>query len=160
MNKRIATIALSLQLMGLALVPPSQASSGVPGANEVRFERRWIKLGSHRLHVEIADTNEKRARGLMFRRSLAKNTGMLFIFPGSDVLTFWMKNTLIPLSIGFFDQDKTLLGTAEMVPAPLGSISPPTTSSPGPARYALEMPAGWFRTNGVKTGARFRFISN
>ena len=122
------------------------------------FKTRKIRLAGKTLTVEVADTPSKREHGLMFRESLPKDGGMLFIFDEERTLSFWMLNTLIPLSIGYFDQDRKLVDIQEMVPAVAGEKNPKTYPSKEPARYALEMKEGWFKANNIKTGAVFTFV--
>src|SRR5438132_8149993 len=101
-----------------------------------------IQLGPEVLSVELADTHETRAKGLMGRKNLNDNEGMLFVFPKKEILSFWMKNTLIPLSIGFFDEEQNLIEILDMeVP---NSRHPKTYKSHYPSLYALEVPRGWF----------------
>jgi len=146
-------------LLAFYLILPAYAQTDSPGTN-IQFEQRRIRIGEKTVTVEIADTDEKRARGLMFRKSLPKDHGMLFVFDSEQVLSFWMKNTLIPLSIGFFDKDKKLIDIQEMVPAVAGDMFPRTYKSSKPAMYALEMEKGWFSENGIKLGATFSFVSS
>jgi uncharacterized membrane protein (UPF0127 family) len=116
-------------------------------------------VGGRPLSVEVAQTPDQLEQGLMFRKSLDRNEGMLFIFDTERELAFWMKNTFIPLSIGFFDKDKKLVDVQEM--EPVGSImdlSIPRYVSRKPAMYALEVNRGWFLKNGLKPGARFSFV--
>jgi len=116
-----------------------------------------IQIGSEILTVEIADTHETRARGLMWRTELAENSGMLFVYPRADWQTFWMKNTLIPLSIGFFNEERSLIQIIDMDPPTPGK--PLTTyQSKAPVRYALEVPQGWFERHEIKKGAKFSFL--
>ena len=89
----------------------------------------------------------------MYRKSMGANEGMLFVFDGPEPMAFWMKNTLIPLSIGYFDENKKLINTVEMSPAVMGEARPKTYESARPAMYALEMNKGWFSKNKVKPGA-------
>lgn len=140
---------------------PAHAQKSTGAASDFTipvFEKRQIMLGGKTLTVEIADDHEKRQRGLMFRKSLPADDGMLFIFDSEQPLSFWMMNTLIPLSIGYFTADQKLIETREMVPAVLGEAQPKTYPSSRPAKYALEMPKGWFKHNGVKPGAAFTFV--
>ena len=123
------------------------------------YPKRKLQLGKKTVTVEVADTDELRSHGLMFRKKLATDQGMLFIFDENQRLTFWMKNTLIPLSIGFFDENKILVDVKEMVPAIAGEARPKTYASEKPARYALEMPAGWFSKNGIRPGVQFSLPS-
>ncbi len=125
---------------------------------DVVFEKKQIRLDKHILTVEIADSPQKQAQGLMNRKSLNKNSGMLFIFPNESIRSFWMKNTLMDLSIGFFNKDKKLVSTFEMKVPSLLEKSPPSYSSEKLAMYALEMPAGWFKKNKIPVGVKFEFV--
>lgn len=111
-----------------------------------------------KIKVEIATTAEEKSKGLMYRKSLPADTGMLFIFPIEQVLSFWMKNTYIPLTIAFFDTKMKLLETKDMEPhlGPVSDDKLPHYESARPAKYALEMPVGWFAKNKIKPGVTFR----
>jgi uncharacterized membrane protein (UPF0127 family) len=124
---------------------------------KVDFKKEKITLNGKTLSVEIADNELKRERGLMFRTELKPDQGMLFIFDDVQVRGFWMMNTLIPLSIGFFDEDRKLVKALEMEPAVMGEKNPPTYSSEKPAKYALEMSKDWMIKNKIKPGAEFKF---
>ena len=104
------------------------------------------------IRVEVANTPEDRGRGLMGRKQLGDSEGMLFIFETEDYHSFWMKNTLIPLSIAFADKDGRILRITDMKPLTLESHAPPK-----PVLYALEMKQGWFSANGIKVGDMIRF---
>lgn len=104
------------------------------------------------IQVEVAKTPEERAQGLMGRRHLGKDEGMLFIFETEDHHGFWMKDTLIPLSIAFIDRKGQIVRITDMRPLILESHSPPQ-----PILYALEMKKGWFSANGIKVGDAIRF---
>ncbi len=124
-------------------------------AEEVSFETVKIKVDKQEIKVRVADTDQKRSRGLMFVKSLPADEGMLFVFEGEQPLSFWMKNTLIPLSIGFFDDHGALVDMKEMKPAESLIVkTPPTYESKSPASFALEMNAGWFTKRHIGTGAR------
>ncbi len=101
----------------------------------------WIELHGHRIDVEIADNDASRDQGLMFRTALAPGHGMLFIFDDSEVQTFWMKNTLIPLDMLFFDADRKLVNIQRRVP-PCHADPCPLYPSTGPAMYVLELAGG------------------
>ena len=91
------------------------------------------------LAIEVADSEAKILRGLMFREHLDADQGMLFVYPAADTRQFWMKNTAIPLDILYFDADKQLLNIAyEATPFALTGIAP----SEGPAKYVLEIKSG------------------
>ena len=105
------------------------------------------------LRVEVAQTLEARARGLMFRTHLPEDAGMLFVFERPARLAFWMKNTLIPLSIAFIDDRWRIVDIQDMDPPPPGGKIPVYLSRV-PARYALEVNQGFFRRHGITVGAR------
>ncbi len=122
------------------------------------FSRKKIQVANKTIDVEIADTPTKRARGLMYRQSLKDGTGMLFVFDFEEPLSFWMKNTFIPLNIGYFDKNKTLIDIQEMKPVESEMVeNPPSYPSAGPAQYALEVPPNWFAKNKIKIGAKLIF---
>lgn len=112
-----------------------------------------LHIGSTQLEVEIADTVALRNKGLMHRESLGVNEGMLFIYNQPDILRFWMKNTYIPLTIGFFNADKVLIQTTDMdVPT---SSELTLYQSKKPAQYALEVNRNWFKDNKISIGDKF-----
>jgi len=104
------------------------------------------------IRVEVARTPGERAEGLMNRKHLEKEDGMLFIFEEEGYHSFWMKNTLIPLSIAFIDKEGRIVKITDMKPLTLDSHPPPR-----PVLYALEMNQGWFAKNGIKAGDVVRF---
>jgi uncharacterized membrane protein (UPF0127 family) len=112
------------------------------GGNEV-----WLKIRGHPLRAEIADTPERRRRGLMFRENLPPNRGMLFIFPEEDYHGFWMKNTGISLSIAFISRNGRIRQIEVMEP-----MSEEIHSSRFPVKYALEVNRGWFSQFGIQAG--------
>lgn len=118
-----------------------------------QYRKESFKLGGHKLEAYIADDDSKRRDGLMYVTRLSENTGMLFVFEGQQILSFWMKNTVIPLSIGFIDDKGVLVDVQEMEPASLVHLRIPTYQSRKPATYALEMNKGWFARRKIKTGA-------
>ncbi len=101
------------------------------------------------ISAEIAATEEERAQGLMYRRELPPGKGMLFVFDRDQVMNFWMKNTLIPLSIAYISSDGLILEIHHMKPH-----SEAPVRSGRSARYALEVPQGWFETENIKAGDR------
>jgi len=101
------------------------------------------------LYVEIADTPELRELGLMHRRAMGRNEGMLFVFPTAQRLSFWMKDTYVPLDIAFAGTDRVIYQISDLAPLNMKS-----TSSIKAAKYALEAPSGWFAANGVRVGGR------
>ena len=111
-----------------------------------------IAASGNRLHVkaETARTDAERERGLMFRRSMAADAGMLFTMPTDRDWSFWMKNTLIPLDMLFVDADGVVVGVVEDA-RPLDETSRRVGK---PSRYVLEVNGGWCRKHGVGAGAR------
>jgi len=110
------------------------------------------------LKVEVADTSEARTQGLMFRKSLGDDEGMLFVFSAEEPLAFWMKNTLIPLSIAFIDRNWRIVDIQDMAVAKDPEHGPfPVYPSKVPARYALEVNQGFFARKKIGVGARVHF---
>ena len=108
-----------------------------------------LRAGMHLISAEVAADYETRARGLMHRKSLAQNAGMVFRFEQPSIQCMWMKNTLIPLSVAFLDEKGTVINIADMQPH-----SEQSHCSAQPALYALEMTRGWFAERGIKAGSR------
>ncbi len=113
----------------------------VLGACTMQTRDPWVELRGHRYSVEIADTDQERQQGLMFRDALAPDSGMLFVHDAEQPLAYWMKNTRIALDILYFDQQRRLVSVATAPPCSLGDSCPPFASE-GPARYVLELNAG------------------
>lgn len=106
------------------------------------------------LHLEIADSPEEIRRGLMHRKKMQKDTGMLFIMPQVKPLSFWMKNTYIPLSIAFIREDLEIVRILEMKP-----LDTSLRYRSGKAcKYALEVPQGWFSKHGIEAGDSIVFL--
>ncbi len=114
-----------------------------------RLEQIEIKAGMHLIKAEVAADSPTRTRGLMMREKLGANEGMIFVFPDKAGHCFWMRNTLVPLSIAFLDDDGTITNIEDMKPQTEDSHCPVRA-----VRYALEMEQGWFARRGVKAGAR------
>lgn len=114
-------------------------------AGAVEFSKTKMILGKETLIVEVADNDASREQGLMGRKELKDSTGMIFIFDQAETQDFWMKNTLIPLSIGFFDEKGNLFQITDMEPASVMDLHPKVYSSTRPAKFALEEPRGWFK---------------
>jgi uncharacterized membrane protein (UPF0127 family) len=102
------------------------------------------------LDVEIADTENARQKGLMYRMSLAENSGMLFIFEKDKRLSFWMKNTYIPLDIAFIDSSGVITDIMQMKPLDISVFYNSSTE----VRYALEVNQWWFQKHGIKPGSK------
>lgn len=114
---------------------------------------REIIVGGERLLVEVSFTPDALQRGLQFRNFLPENQGMLFVYESPQILTFWMKDTLIPLDIAFISEDGLVLNIDFMNP----DDGMKYYRSAGPARYAIEVNQGWFKNHGVIVGSRVSF---
>ena len=108
-----------------------------------------LRAGMHLIRAEVAADFSTRSRGLMHRKGLAPNSGMLFVFDAASQQCRWMKNTYIPLSVAFLDEQGTIINIADMQPH-----SEQTHCSARPALYALEMTRGWFAERGIKPGVK------
>ncbi len=113
-----------------------------------------LKIRGHALRVELADTDESRRIGLMYRRSMAENQGMLFVYEQPGLHAMWMKNTLIPLSVAFIDRDGRIINIEDMAPQTLESHGARAEAS-----YSLEVNLGWFSKHGIKSGDRVEGIA-
>jgi uncharacterized protein len=113
-----------------------------------------LVVGGVPLKVEVADDEQSRAMGLMFRDSLSDDRGMLFVFDQPRQVSFWMKNTKIPLSIAFLDGDRVISEEKSMQPYD----ETPIQSRSDKIRYAIEVNAGWFDRHQVKSGAKVEGI--
>jgi len=147
---RPASRPLPILLLALVafvgLAPTTQAQTGPQKLPAIR-----LNAGIHNISAEVAQTPEQRATGLMFRTDLGPNDGMLFVFEEPAQQCFWMKNTLVPLSVAFVGDDGKVVNVDEMKPRTLDSHC-----SEKPVRYVLEMNEGWFRKRGIKPGSKLQ----
>ena len=142
---RMRGVCLAVALLAGACSVSAQ-TAGVPQQGLPRTE---LTAGMHRIVAEVAADHASRATGLMHRRSLASNHGMLFVFQEKSPQCFWMRNTLIPLSIAFLDDDGRIVNIEDMAP-----MTENSHCSKEPVRFALEMEQGWFQRRGVNAGDR------
>lgn len=135
-----------------AELPRSQAEQ-----SSVTFEKGRVRLlspyGARDFAVEIARSYGQHKQGLMFRKELAPNTGMLFIYKRSQTVTMWMKNTLIPLDMLFADK----LGRIMFIAENTTPMSEAKIQAPGLMKYVLELPAGTVKRLSISVGQRFTF---
>jgi uncharacterized membrane protein (UPF0127 family) len=136
-----------LAMAFMALVAQPLAAACDAARAELRGE--W---GTARFRVEIADTPQTRAQGLMFVESLPSTAGMLFVFPDERIRTFWMRNTLVSLDILYFDAEGRWVSAQENA-VPLDETTLP---SDGPAQYVLEINAGLVERFGMGPGTEIR----
>lgn len=146
---RLAVLSLVLGLGLLGAGPTATPPAAAQGQAQPTLPMVTLQAGIHLVKAEVADDERKRAIGLMFRESLAPNHGMLFVFREKAGHCFWMRNTLIPLSIAFLDDDGTIVNIEDMAPRSEDSHCPKR-----PVRFALEMELGWFAKRGLAAGAK------
>ena len=113
-----------------------------------------LSAGIHLIRAEVAYTFETRAQGLMFRKYLGPNEGMFFVFPQAEIQCMWMKNTLIPLSVAFIDEKGKIISISDMQPQ-----TETSHCAAAPAKFALEMPGGWFAAKGIKSGTAIQGLN-
>jgi uncharacterized membrane protein (UPF0127 family) len=116
---------------------------------QTQLPRVTITAGMHRIDAQVASGFEERMTGLMFRKEMPQNEGMLFVFEQPSVQCFWMKNTLLPLTAAFVADDGTIVNLADMKPQTTDSHC-----STKPVRFVLEMNQGWFAKKGIKPGMK------
>jgi uncharacterized membrane protein (UPF0127 family) len=139
----MTTVRLFVLLALVWLVPAARA----------QLPEISLAMNGHKLTAEVAQTNPARMQGLMHRRMLPENRGMLFVFDKVGIHGMWMKNTYIPLSVAFLDEWGVIINIADMEPHTTDGHS-----AAGPAKYALEANRGWFAKRGIKAGARVEGI--
>ena len=132
--------------IGALMVPCALLAQQLP---QPTLRTTKLTTGIHVITAEIATTPQSRMIGLMMRERLAPNHGMLFVFEDKSQHCFWMRNTLIPLSIAFIDDDGTIVSIANMAPKSDVSTCPPRA-----VHYALEMDQGWFAKRGITPGMK------
>lgn len=138
---------------GTAVPEARQEAGADSGADAGRGSSlTTLRVAGIPVRAEIADEEAERERGLMNRDSLGADEGMLFVYPEQRTLSFWMRNTRIPLSIAFIDRRGVIVDIQQMDPH-----TEELHRSRQPAMYALEMNRGWFREHGVAEGDRIRF---
>ncbi len=118
------------------------------GKPQLDLPRARLSAGMHLIDAQVALSPQQRQTGLMHRREMAPNEGMLFVFEQPAVQCFWMKNTLLPLTAAFLEDDGRIVNLAHMTP-----LSEESHCSQTPVRYVLEMHQGWFDRRGIKAGA-------
>ncbi len=147
---RIRSSFNSLSLLALALgiaAGPALAQT----APQPKLDSVTLSAGMHNIRAEVAATPLQTQTGMMFRREMAQHEGMLFVFDSPQRRCFWMKNTLLPLSIAFIADDGRIVNLADMQPQ-----SEQSHCAAEPVRFALEMNQGWFAKRGIKPGFKLK----
>ena len=141
------TLACTLAVT-LALAHPVARAEQTP---QPKLDTVQLTAGMRLIKAELAITPTQQAVGMMMRTEMGANEGMLFVNSDSGRRCFWMRNTLLPLSIAFISDDGSIVNIAEMQPR-----SDESHCSSGPVRYALEMNKGWFAKRGLQAGSKLR----
>ncbi len=118
-------------------------------APQMNLPRTTLSIGIHQLQVQVAQTSEQHATGLMYRTDMPQQEGMLFVFAAPSQQCFWMKNTLIPLTAAFLADDGTIVNLEDMQ-----AQTTQSHCSAKPVRYVLEVNQGWFAKRGLKAGTK------
>ena len=134
-----------LLALALAAALSAAAAQGVPQD----LPAITLNAGMHNIRAAVAQTPDQLTTGLMFRRQMAQHEGMLFVYDEPARHCFWMKNTILPLSIAFLTDDGTVTNIEDMQPQTLDSHC-----STQPVRYAIEMHQGWFAKRGITAGSK------
>ena len=144
----VATLAATLTLTSAAVQAQNPAPAPGPQFNLSRVE---LGAGMHRIDAQVAKAPHERQIGLMNRRTMPQQEGMLFVFEQPATQCFWMKNTPLPLTAAFIADDGTIVNLADMQP-----LVEDSHCSSKPVRYVLEMNQGWFDKKGLKAGSQLR----
>lgn len=135
----------------LALIISACTNNGVPNNPICYTKQKDIMIGNGILHSKIACSNQEKSTGLMNITSIPNNEGMIFVFDKVDYHQFWMKNTLLPLSIAFVDENWKITDIKDMQPNDLTPVFPKK-----PSLYAVETNIGWFSQHNVKIGDQIK----
>lgn len=125
--------------------------SGAQDQPQTQLPRIKLQLGMYQIDTQVAQTPDQRSIGLMFRSEMPAHEGMLFVFEQPGTQCFWMKNTLLPLTAAFVDDDGTIVNLADMKPQ-----STESHCSEKPVRFVLEMNQGWFTKRNIKKGFKLK----
>lgn len=123
------------------------ASSLVQAQQQLKADSIPLTAGVHLIRAEVAANEAQRQKGLMYRKQMGANDGMVFVFDRDAAVCMWMKDTLIPLSVAFIDTDSRIVNIEDMEPQKLDAHC-----AKKPVAYALEMNKGWFRQKNIKPG--------
>ena len=137
-------IALSLWLVCLSYSALSQQA-------QTQLPRVVLQAGMFQIDAQVAATPAQREIGLMHRQEMPTHEGMVFVFEQASKQCFWMKNTLLPLTAAFVDEDGTIVNLADMKPQTLDPHC-----SDKPVRFVLEMNQGWFAKRSIKKGFKLK----
>ena len=145
----LSRVTLRLARLALPALLASFASAQAQDSPQMDLARVELTAGLHRIDAQVAQTPSQRHVGLMHRKSMPPQEGMLFIFEQPGVQCFWMKNTLLPLTAAFVSDDGSIVNLEDMQPQ-----SEASHCSKKPVRYVLEMNLGWFAQKHLKAGSK------
>lgn len=145
LGKAFQGLACALALAALLFPLYASAQEGP----QMNLQRVKLSAGMHLIDAQVALTPEQRQIGLMFRKEMPQQEGMIFVFEQPTQQCFWMKNTLLPLTAAFVADDGTIVNLADMKPQTTDAHC-----SSQPVRYVLEMNKGWFAKKGIKAGSK------
>jgi len=140
---RLLTGLLLALAIGGQVAAQTEAQPKLPTVN--------LQAGMHNIRAEVARTAQQTQTGMMFRKEMAAHEGMLFVFDSPAQRCFWMRNTLLPLTIAYIADDGAIVDLIDMQP-----LSEGTHCSSQPVRFALEMNQGWFAKRGIKPGFKLK----
>ena len=157
--KRILTVVIAAGVLAAGTRIPAAASGAAADAPQKVSRYASLRFASGRkIRADVVDSPATREQGLMFRRNLPKNYGMLFVFPGEDAKVFWMKNTWVSLDIVFIGADQRITRIhARVRPSTEKTTDEEVARVRGPAQYVLELPAGAARRYKLKVGQPLDF---
>jgi len=147
----LAALSASITLVATTAAPAHAQQMPAGAKQPGEFPRAKLTAGMFVIDAAVAANDADREQGLMYRTNLAPNEGMLFVFGENAVHCFWMKNTLIPLSIAFMRADGTVTDIDEMQAETTNNHCPKNNGV-----YALEMSKGWFTSKGIKPGMKIQ----
>lgn len=123
------------------------------------LEKVALNIGGHILHAEVADSREEKNHGLMNRSSLGANDGMIFVFYPAEPTSFWMKNTLIPLSLAFVNEKLEIVSIEDLnPPTSVLQLDVPRADSPGPVLFVIETNQGWFKKKKIALNTKVELV--
>ena len=134
-------------MAGCLLSVPFALSAIAQGIPQTQLQRTTLNAGMHLIQVQLAQDFEQRQIGLMWRKEMPQNEGMLFVFDQPAVQCFWMRNTLLPLTAAFVSDDGSIVNLADMKP-----MNDDSHCSKKPVRFVLEMNQGWFAKRNIQAG--------
>ncbi len=142
-------VARTFKSLWIALAFSASGALFAQDAPQLDLQRTMLTAGMYQITAQVALTSPQRQVGLMHRKEMPQQEGMIFVFEEPSQQCFWMKNTLLPLTAAFVTDDGTIVNLADMKPQTTDSHC-----SVKPVRYVLEMNQGWFAKKGIKAGTR------